>query len=94
MTVLDHTGLSIRSGADLAKIHGFGHSEKAWWVIADLEFNDGGKQLLEREVLPCNIVYDHDSKPADDNMKALSKALMEYLLDVGEFDDRGDWHSC
>jgi len=92
MSNLNTEGLFLRgSYCPITKIHGFGHSEKDWWVIADVEWDDGTTSE-KRELHPIQVSYDGDK--GNTNHDVYSKSLMDYLLEHGEFSRKtGDWSS-
>ena len=91
MSKYNTEGLFLR-GTDclITSIYGFGHSKKNWWVIADVKWDDGKTE--KRDLHPIQVSYDGDI--GNTNHDAYTKALMDYLLEHGEFSRKtGDWEA-
>ncbi len=93
---LKHGGLSTRFGMDIIAIHGFGHEtlpkneywpERGnWFITCDWVDPDSGMVTTNRQVGMDRIVYDPDHPDGHNNMRALSKACMDYLAENGTWE--------
>lgn len=97
-------GLFTRFGSQLRNFQGFGHEQDehtgnwVWYFKADIvSIEPAGEHVLpSRKVFMDQVCHDptdpDDGEIGERNMRALSEACMEYLVNHGYFDKRGWWH--